>query len=321
MKKKRNCTEFHRERSIYHKMKDSKMTYYIFVLIQAAIFGIGNVITKFAYTSITPFWCLFFRFGIALLIFCLFWGKKMIAQLSAARVSDWLPAGLGAAGAFIFSNVALDLTTATNVGFLMGLPVMFTPMIAAVVLKRRYRAGYIPVQIAVVIGLYFLCSNGGFFAFGAGEILALLTSVSSAISFVYGEKGLKNLDAVTISAVQTALAFLGTIPGILIWERNMDFAAVEPAAWMVVAYLASLCTVAAFALQNVALSHISASMVSLLLCGEPLFTAVLAWFTLGERLSFTGIIGGGVIMACMFAGNYLEGKYAQDEADGAEASV
>lgn len=301
-------------------MKDSKMTYYIFVLIQAAIFGIGNVITKFAYTSITPFWCLFFRFGIALLIFALFWGRNIITELRAAKLCDWLPSGLGAAGAFIFSNVALDLTTATNVGFLMGLPVMFTPVIAVVVLKRRYRAGYIPLQIAVVMGLYFLCSSGGSFAFGAGELLALMTSISSAICFVYGEKGLKNLDAVTISAVQTALAFLGTIPGILIWDRDMDFTAVEPAAWAVVVYLAILCTVAAFALQNAALSHISASMVALLLCGEPLFTAVLAWFTLGERLSFIGIIGGALIMICMFAGNYLEGKYAQDEADGAEGA-
>lgn len=294
-------------------MKDSKWIYYIFVLIQGLIFGVGNVITKFAYESITPFWCLAARFGIASLIFAIFFGKHIIGQLRSAKVSDWLPSGLGAAGAFIFSNVALDLTTATNVGFLMGLPVIFTPFIAVIVLRRPYKAGNIPVQLAVVVGLYFLCSSGGVFTFGPGELLALMTSISSAICFVFGEKGLKNLDAVTISAVQTALAFLGTIPGILIWERDFDIGSVTPSAWMVVFYLAVLCTVAAFALQNTALTHISASMVSILLCSEPIFTAILARVFLNEKLSFIGITGAVIITICMFAGNYLEGKYAEDE--------
>ena len=103
---------------------------------QATIFAVGNVITKFAYESITPFWCLFFRFGAASLIFYVFWGKKILSQLKTAKISDWLPAGLSAAGAYIFSNLALDLTSATNVGFLMGLPVVFTPFIALAVLKQ-----------------------------------------------------------------------------------------------------------------------------------------------------------------------------------------
>lgn len=289
-----------------------KFTYYIFVLIQALIFAVGNVITKFAYDSISPFWCLCIRFAIAFLIFILFWGKKIAAELRAAKVSDWMPSGLGAAGAFIFSNVALDLTTATNVGFLMGISIVFVPIMSRLVLKRPYRLGNVVVQVAVVAGLYFLCSNGGSFSFGLGEFLAVLTSISSAVCFVYGEKGLQTLSPVTISAVQTFLAFLATIPGILIFERDGNLAAVEPAAWLIVVYLAILCTVAAFALQNIALSHISSAMVSLLLCAEPMFTAILAWFILAERLSFIGFAGAVIITICMFAGNYLESKYAEE---------
>ena len=78
---------------------------------------------------------------------------------------------------------------------------------------------------------------------------------------------------------------------------------------------------AAFALQNVALSHISASMVSILLCAEPIFTAVLARIFLAEKLSFTGMIGAVVITICMFAGNYLENKYAEEEAAAVEKAA
>lgn len=109
-----------------------KLTYYLFVLLQATIFAVGNVITKFAYESITPFWCLFFRFGAASLIFYIFWGKKILSRLKTARISDWLPAGLSAAGAYIFSNLALEFVQCySNVGFLIGTARLFlSPFIA-----------------------------------------------------------------------------------------------------------------------------------------------------------------------------------------------
>ena len=35
------------------------------VVVQTVIFGLGNVITKFAYESVTPLWCMVLRFGLA----------------------------------------------------------------------------------------------------------------------------------------------------------------------------------------------------------------------------------------------------------------
>ena len=48
-------------------------------------------LTKTAYESITPFWCLFFRFFLAFLIFMLFFGKSIIKQLKSAKILDILP--------------------------------------------------------------------------------------------------------------------------------------------------------------------------------------------------------------------------------------
>ncbi len=41
------------------------------VVVQTVIFGFGNVITKFAYESVTPLWCMVLRFGLALAVFAL----------------------------------------------------------------------------------------------------------------------------------------------------------------------------------------------------------------------------------------------------------
>mgnify|MGYP000261316847 CR=1 FL=1 len=66
----------------------------IYILLQSIVYGFGNPLTKTAYESITPFWCLFFRFFLAFLIFMLFFGKSIIKQLKSAKILDILPASL-----------------------------------------------------------------------------------------------------------------------------------------------------------------------------------------------------------------------------------
>lgn len=289
-------------------MNNRKWIYGSFILLQALIYGVGNVITKVAYESITPFWSLTIRFAIASLIFALLSGKHIMAQLKQARPRDWLPAGLCMATCYITCGVALALTSATNVGFLISLPVIFTPFVAMFVLHQRYRLINLPIQIAMIAGLYMLCSNSGSFVFGWGDILATLAAITSAGAFVFGERGLKNLDEITISAVQTWLTFVISIPWPFIFERDFSFGQVTPGAWAVVLYLAVLCTVVAFRLQNKALTKISSQTVAILLCGEPVFTAIISRFVLGEILNPIGIAGAVIILVCIFAGNSIPSK-------------
>ena len=95
--------------------------FYIFLIIlQGLIFGIGNPIVKFAYETITPIWCLSIRFTAATLIFIIPFGKKAIQELRATKMHFWFPTAICMAAAYITSNVGLNLTTATSVGFLMS---------------------------------------------------------------------------------------------------------------------------------------------------------------------------------------------------------
>ncbi len=188
--------------------------------------------------------------------------------------------------------MALDLTSATNVGFLMALPVVFTPVIAAVVLRRRYRLVHLPFQAAVVGGLYLLCSSGGTFSFGPGEALALLCAVTGAGAYVFGERGMAHMDVTAMSFAQIAVTFVVSLAGTFAFDGPLDVAAVQPEAWGVVAFLALASTCLAFALQNAALVCLPSSTVSMLLASEPIFTALFSWGILGETLSLVGLAGG-----------------------------
>lgn len=290
--------------------RSKRWPYVACVVLQTVIFGSGNAITKMAYESITPMWCLAIRFGLATLVFALFFGPRIVRQLRGARLGAWLPAALCMALAYLTCNVALDLTTATNVGFLVALPVVFAPLLSSLVNRRRYPLAFLPFQAAVVAGLYLLCSNGGAPSFGLGEILALLSSVALAGALVFGEKGLEQLDAVTVAGTQIAASFVVALACALAFEPPVNVLAVQPLAWGTIAFLALLSTCLTFMLQNVSLTKLPSSTVSLLLTGEPVFTAVFSFALLGETLSTAGLAGAALIVASVVAATWVESREA-----------
>ncbi|HWQ74115.1 MAG TPA: DMT family transporter [Syntrophomonas sp.] len=294
--------------SLTHNKKDRQIVYILMIILQCVIYGIGNPITKIAYESITPFWCLAFRFTLAALVIAAIAGKRAITELRSVRIGNWMPGALCMAGAYILSNIALNLTTATMVGFLMSLPVIFVPILAIIVLHRPYRWSFLPVQVTAAAGLYLLCSTGGVFSFGWGEALALTVAVCTAGALVWGEKSLQSLSPLTLSFAQIVITAVLSIMGALIFERGTAFSAIQPEAWWVIVYLAVFCSCLSYLLQNIALTHIPSSLISLTQCTEPVFTAAASFAILGEQLSGMGWWGAALLLACIVYGNYIEKK-------------
>ena len=161
-----------------------------------------------------------------------------------------------------------------------------------------------------MVGLYLLCSNGGAPSFGLGEILALLSSVALAGALVFGERGLEQLDAVTVAGTQIAASFVVALACALAFEPTVNVLAVQPMAWGTIAFLALLSTCLTFMLQNVSLTKLPSSTVSLLLTGEPVFTAAFSFALLGEVLSTAGLVGAALIVASVVAATWVEGRQA-----------
>ena len=288
--------------------KTKKYKYMAFILLQSLIYGFGNPLTKIAFETITPFWSLAVRFTTAFLVFILFFGKGIIVSLKCVGPKVYLPAGICMATAYITCNLALNWTSSTNVGFLMSLPVIFAPILAFLIYKVKYRFIHVPIQILVVMGLYFLCFDGTSFVFGKGEVTALITAISIAGALVFGEESLKQLNPVTVSAVQAGITALISLPCALIFESTEVLSRVSLPAWLVILYLAIFCTNIAYMLQNSALKNISASAVSMLQCTQPILTAVISYFILKEKLSSIGVLGAAIIIMCLVAENIITAK-------------
>lgn len=282
-------------------MKERKAVYVLFILIQSLVYGIGNPLTKTAYDSITPFWLLTFRFALAFLLLFLWRGRKIAGQLKDVSWTVWMPSALCCAGAYISCNLALNLTAATNVGFIMSLPVLFAPLLSTIVLRAPYQWKRLPLQLITVIGLFLLCCNTGTFTFGPGEALALFDALCLAGLLVFGEQAISQMDVTSVTTLQVGVAMLISLVCAFIFDDLSVPGRVDFNAWMVVIYLAVICTIFAYLLQNSAVEHLSASTVSMLQCTQPILTAIVAYFMLDERLNSAGLAGAAVIVICLLA--------------------
>ena len=290
-----------------------RIKYASYILLQSVIYGFGNPLTKVAYRSITPFWLLTFRFSLALLIFLIFFGKRIVPQLRAVKPSQYLPASLCMAAAYITCNLALNWTSATNVGFLMSLPVIFAPLLAVIILHQKYSFRYLPLQIIVVVGLYLLCCNDGQFTLNKGDLCALVTAIALSGALVFGKKSLESIDAVAISTAQAGVTALLSFICALIFDDFSVVPNIAPAAWAVTVYLALTCTCIAYVLQNSALVFLSSGTVSMLQCTQPVLTAVCSFLILRETLSLRGILGGIIIIGSVLIANLVEPNEPSEE--------
>lgn len=284
------------------------MVFAAFVVVQAIFYGADNVVMKVAYDEISPLWCQTLRFGLAFVLFMLLFGKQIVKGLRNSSPRVWLPVGVVYAVAFITSALAVSMTSATNAGFFISLPMLFTPVIALILMRRTYKLSTVLLQMAVLAGLYLLCCNGGALSFGMGEFVGLGSSALFALGIVLSERGLDEIGPAAMSAVQTGGAFLFSLGGAVATEPAPVFGEISLGAWGAVAFLAIAGTCLAFWLQNKALEHIPAATVSVILCSEPVVTAIVSFFVLGEGLSAVGIAGAAIIVGCTVAATLLDSR-------------
>ena len=105
-----------------------------------------------------------------------------------------------------------------------------------------------------------------------------------------------------MTALQAACSAVLAFAGSLIVDGGLHLETTTPLAWLIIVYLAVLCTFLGYLMQNLALTRIDGRTVSLIQCICPVMTAVFAFIMLGEHLSVAGVIGAVIIIVCIAAG-------------------
>ena len=203
--------------------------------------------------------------------------------------------GVFLSSGYIFQSFGLTLTTVSNTGFITGLYVVFTPVVAAVILRKNITLVEWFAVLVATIGLALLSFNG--VKFGVGEFLVLISALLFAFHIVGLGEWSKGLDTYALTVIQLGTCAVVTF---LASFKSGFKAPPDSGVWWSIIYTAIFATALAFIVQTWAQSFIAPSTVGVILAAEVVFAAAFGIWLLNEPVTIRIALGGLLVLASMY---------------------
>jgi drug/metabolite transporter (DMT)-like permease len=262
----------------------------LFALIAVtAVWGVTFVQVKDAVAiyPLLPFLAL--RFAIA----------SLTLSPGAGRVRSLGRGGLGAAAlaggllaaGYVLQTFGLQRTSVSSAGFVTGMYVVLTPLLALVLFRLRVGAtAWVGTALATG-GLAMLAGVRG--GSVSGDLLVLAAAAVYSLQIVLMERYAPRYDAIAFTLVEMVVAFVG-----------LSLAAIPTAAvphgwtvWGALLVTGIFASALGFLIQTWAQRRTSATRTALVFTLEPVWAAIFGYTLAGDRLGALGWGGCAVIMA------------------------
>jgi drug/metabolite transporter (DMT)-like permease len=261
----------------------------------AAVWGATFTVVQDAIEKLPTMAFLGYRFAAATLIVAMVF-RRSLRRLGAAGVRAGLSMGAFLTAGYVLQTLALERTTASNAGFITGLFVVITPLLAALLLRERVgRIAWLAAG-ASALGLLLLSGSRGL---NSGDALALGCAFGFALHILATSRGARSYDAGALLVVQLGVcgAFCLVVAGA---EGQLE-APPDAPVWWALAVTAVFASAVAYFVQTYAQRHAPPARTALILASEPAFAGLFGWVLAGDRLSFVAWLGAALIMAAIVA--------------------
>jgi drug/metabolite transporter (DMT)-like permease len=265
--------------------KDPARFGFLAVLGATMLWGYSNVAMRQAEASVAPSFLMWLRFVIPLLVTLPVLLRRNLDRRWLVRaVAVGAVLGVGTyAQAEALATIGVD-----QMAFISALYVVFTPIAAAVLGRRRPDGRLIAVVALSLFGVALLV--GGF---GGAVHAGTWWSLVAALAFTGQILALSRLsaraNAVALTAAESLGAVLALSPLLMAAPRPVvallpSVAHFSPGVWLEVLYLALVGGLLAYVLQAWGQRHVSPSLAALTFNTESVWSAVFAWAVLAELL-------------------------------------
>ena len=264
------------------------------LLSVSAAWGMAFVVMKDAIErqSVNNF--LFTRFSLAVIVMVAL-KPQVLMKLDRNLIIRAGSAGVFLGLGYIFQTLGLARTGAAITGFVTGLYVVFTPLLAYFFLKERLTKLIWACVFIATIGLGLLSIRG--FSVGIGEMLVLASAFFFAAHIIALGKWSSGRDVYAMTIVQLAMCAL--LSGLASIPEGYS-APPDYGVWAVVVFTAVICTAVAFVVQTWSQAHMTTTKVAVILTMEVVFAALFAITFGGERLTLQATLGGLMVLTAMF---------------------
>jgi drug/metabolite transporter (DMT)-like permease len=256
------------------------------LILVTAVWGLTFVQVKDAVELYPLFAFLAVRFAIASLALAPPAARRL-GLLGREGVTVGVFLGGLLAFAFALQTAGLERTTVTSAGFLTGLYVLLTPLLAVGLLRTRLpRELWLAVAVAVA-GLVLLggSPSGSF----EGNFLVLLSTVAMALQIVVLERYAARFDAFALTLVEMLTMFVAfTAIALVLGDLSVPRGSTVWAALLVTGLFASAF---AFLVQVWAQRAVSATRIAVVFSLETVFAGFFGVVLDGDRLGALGWTG------------------------------
>ncbi|WP_123058863.1 DMT family transporter [Brevibacillus reuszeri] len=277
-----------------------KPLYMVLLLCTSFLWGGNFVVGKFlvGHASSLTLTNLRWLIAIACLVPMVWFYEKKLLPTRQALIPLILMGVTGVALFNLFMFWALERTDATNVGLLSTLNPVSIAIFSFLLIGEKIRPLQILAMLISFAGVLVVLSKGDFghlsqLHFNSGDLWMLAAVAMWGIYSVCGRWAMKTVSPLMstlysgIFGVAVMLPF--NVTTFTISHTNWSF-------WLALFYVGVLATVVSMVLWNIGVQKVGATSAGMFLNFNPVFTAILAFLLLGERMTLIQLLGSVIVI-------------------------
>lgn len=266
----------------------------IMLLLVTLGWGVSYLLTDICLTQIGPLTLNAMRFAGAFLI-ALLVAPKRLAGISGTTLR--FSAAIGAVLVVVYMGATYGImyTSLSNAGFLCGLTVVITPVLAFLIFRKKPEKKLLIVLVMALVGICLL-TLGDNMRPALGDLFCIICAFAYAVDLLITEAAVKRPDVDAYQLGVCQLGFTGLFMLILSAIFEKPALPTAPGVWASLLFLTIFCTGIAFIVQAVAQQYTEASRVGVIFALEPVFAGLTAFVFANEVLSGRAYAGAVILI-------------------------
>lgn len=285
-------------------MKNKRLLPYAAITFVMIMWGLSFLSIKVTVSVLGPMGLAFSRFIIAsILLILVLKIKEPQTRLHKKDIPLMSVAGIvGITIYFFFENNGVKFTTASTASMIIATIPIFTAISDYIIFRNKMDWAKVMGVLLSFVGVYLLVIESGQLGLSANYFKGNLLMFGAALSWVVYNLATrplgKSYSQLAITTYQTLFGTLAIFP--FIFHDDVKWQLINGSIIANVLFLAVFCSAAGYFLYVYTIGELGVSITSVFINLIPVVTVLSSYIILGEKITFTQMIGGGTIIAAVY---------------------
>ena len=264
------------------------------LLLATGLWGISNCLTSICLNELQPLTLNAFRFITGFLVLGAIYFKRL-RGVNKKTLRYSVLVGLSLVVVYAGATYGVMYTSVSNAGFIGAMTVLFTPLFEFLLYRKKPGKKFSFALLLCLIGIAMLTLNETLKP-ALGDIICLLVPTFYAVDLMLTEKAVADPEVDPLALGVCDLAVVGVVMLVLSLLVETPALPQSPKVWVSALFLGIFCSGVCLVLQSVYQKDTTATRAGLIFTLEPVFSAIFAFFLLGERLGVKGYFGAALML-------------------------